>query len=417
MPIPLIGTLFSFLLIIGMASRKTPLHLAVISGTVLVGLSCGLTPVAVLAVAWQGLRDPATLELISVIALICISSYLLQRFQLLKRAVEDLDRLLPTTKLTIMLVPMLIGLLTVAGGAIISAPMVDQLGNRLQLEPHRRAAINLLYRHAGHFMFPFVPGIIMASQLGGFPATSLAALMSPVTLVLLLGGYFFLLRDITTEPPREDAASRRQHALADLAGFLLNASPILLPLLLSIVLGMKFTLALALGIALAVALIWWRQQKVAQELPPLQVIDLVMGLYEQRKLLFAATSIMIFRGMIISTNVLTPYIGSMLAAGIPLSLLAVVFPFLMGSSTGQIASAIGICWPILISPGFTGAKLPLAMLMYISGYLGYFFSPLHLCTVLTNGYFKVEISSSYKELAPIFIPLPPLMAALYFFFH
>ena len=426
MSLALIGTLAAFILIVYLASRKVPLYLCVLIGTLIVGLSCGYSPMQIAATVYSSLIDPATTNLLAVIALICISSYLLERFALLKRAVEALDRLLPSTKITIMLVPMLIGCLTVAGGAIISAPMVDQLGERLKLIPRRKAAINLLFRHAGHFMFPFTPGIIMAANLGGFRTTELAAMMSPITVALLIGGYLLLLRD-TTNVPRISAASPNR-PLQELGSFILNASPILLPLVLSIILGFDFTLSLSLGILLAVFLILSASRAAliepspdpsAQEtaIPSFRPLDLLRGLYVQRILLFSTAGIMIFRGMIVSTSVLTPFITGMLTSGVPLAFLAVLFPFLIGYSSGNISSAIGICWPLLIAPELAVPLVPLAMLMYIGGYLGYFFSPLHLCTVLTNGFFEVDIANSYRDLAPIFVPLPIIMALLYVIFH
>ena len=422
MSFALAGTLAAFVLITVLANRKVPLYLDVLIGTLVVGLSCGYGIMEMGTTVIQALQEPSTVELLSVIAMICISSYLLQRFGLLKLAVEALDRLLPSTKITIMLVPMLIGCLTVTGGAIISAPMVDALGDRLDIPPDKRSSINLLYRHAAHFMFPFVPGIILASSLGGFPATELALMMSPITIALVSLGYFFLLRTVPFTPE-----AKENHFVKDLFSFLLNASPILLPLLLSIGAGLNFILSLAIGSVVALLIIMTNQTgqsnaKVAtppvdSTAPPrLQFQDVFMGLYQQRMLLLTAASIMIFRGMITATNVLSPFISEMLARGIPLALLCAFFPFLIGYSTGQISSAIGICWPLIIPVGFTGYLVPLAMLMYCSGYLGYFFSPLHLCTVLSNGFFKVELSTTYRNLLPVFVPIPILMVVLYTLF-
>jgi len=419
MSFALVGTLAAFVLITVLANRKVPLYLDVLIGTLVVGLSCGYGIVEMGATVWQALQEPSTVELLSVIAMICISSYLLQRFGLLKRAVEALDRLLPSTKITIMLVPMLIGCLTVTGGAIISAPMVDALGDRLDIPPDKRSSINLLYRHAAHFMFPFVPGIILASSLGGFPATELALMMSPITIALVSLGYFFLLRTVPFTPEQ-----RENHFTQDLFSFLLNASPILLPLLLSIGVGLNFILSLAIGSGVALLIIFYNQMSQskadaptdAPTIPLLRFQDVFMGLYQQRMLLLTAASIMIFRGMITATNVLSPFISEMLARGIPLALLCAFFPFLIGYSTGQISSAIGICWPLIIPAGYAGYLVPLAMLMYCSGYLGYFFSPLHLCTVLSNGYFKVELSTTYRNLLPVFVPIPILMVVLYTLF-
>ena len=417
MSLALIGTLLAFVIIIVLVNKKVPLHLSVLIGTILVGFSCSYNPLQLLETMWLALIDQPTTELLSIIALICITSYLLQHFFLLKRAVEALDRLMPSTKLTIMLVPMLIGCLTVAGGAIISAPMVDQLGERLDLTPRKRAAINLLYRHGGHFMFPFVPGIILASQLGGFSGTELAAMMIPIAIALLVLGYFILLRGVASS----NSNDAKRDIMKDLGGFVINGSPILTPLVLSIGLGQPFILSLSIGVALAIVLVLYNQRKDAktfinEDVPPkIKPIDLVLGLYEQRKLLMTAASIMIFRGIIVATDVLRPFISDMQAQGIPLPLLSVLFPFLIGYSTGQISSAIGICWPLLIPAGFVGPVVPLAMLMYCSGYCGYFFSPLHLCTVLTNGYFKVNLSDTYRDLLPVFVPIPICMALLYWF--
>jgi len=164
----LIGALVAFALIIVMAGRKIALHVCLLTGTLIVGLSSGFNPLQIGRIMYEALLAPATVDLLCIIALICISSFLLQKFMLLRRAIEALDRLMPSTKLTIMLAPTLIGGITVTGGAIISAPIVDQLGERMQLQPRRRAAINLFFRHAGHFMLPFVPGIVMISNFSGF---------------------------------------------------------------------------------------------------------------------------------------------------------------------------------------------------------------------------------------------------------
>ncbi|MBZ2174998.1 DUF401 family protein [Schnuerera sp. xch1] len=50
-----------------------------------------------------------------------------------------------------MIIPAMIGVLIISGGALLSAPFIYNLGEEMELSPPRRAAINLVFRHIAMF--------------------------------------------------------------------------------------------------------------------------------------------------------------------------------------------------------------------------------------------------------------------------
>ena len=83
----------------------------------------------------------------------------------LDKMVQGLQGFLGNLKASIMVVPALVGSMPVLGGAAVSAPLVDKLGEGLHLSPDRKAAINLVFRHGMFFVFPFSPTDIYKSKI------------------------------------------------------------------------------------------------------------------------------------------------------------------------------------------------------------------------------------------------------------
>ncbi len=79
--------------------------------------------------------------------------------------IESLELMLKSAKITIMVAPALIGTLLVTGGALMSCPVVNNLGDRLDISNDRRASVNLIFRHAMYFIFPFGPTLYWLRSL------------------------------------------------------------------------------------------------------------------------------------------------------------------------------------------------------------------------------------------------------------
>jgi len=121
-------------------------------------------------------------------------------------------------------------------------------------------------------------------------------------------------------------------------------------------------------------------------------------------ILLALVGIMFFRYTIKEAGSVTLLFMGLREAGVPVLVLATVFPFLMGLISGAPSSGIGIGVPLVL-PLFSEPSLTVLGLIYFSIVTGYLLSPLHLCLVLTNAYYKSDLGKVYRILAPSILTL------------
>ena len=114
------GIAIAFIVITVLVQRKVPLGLSLMTGAAIVGLTSGEGPLTLLRVAFEALVEPTAVDLMLTLALLSVLGYIMQERGLLARMVELLQVVMRSTKLTIMLVPSIIGTLLVTGGAIMS---------------------------------------------------------------------------------------------------------------------------------------------------------------------------------------------------------------------------------------------------------------------------------------------------------
>ncbi|KAB3534818.1 DUF401 family protein [Alkaliphilus pronyensis] len=125
------------------------------------------------------LLEPTTLSLGSIIALITVLAYLMDKYFILDRMIIALEKILRSAKATILIAPALMGTLLVSGGALMSCPIVGSLGDRLNIANDKKATINLIFRHALYFVFPLSPAILLASEIGDFRVIDFIKLQFP----------------------------------------------------------------------------------------------------------------------------------------------------------------------------------------------------------------------------------------------
>ncbi len=88
-------------------------------------------------------------------------------------------------------------------------------------------------------------------------------------------------------------------------------------------------------------------------------------------------------------------------------LVPAIFSFVTGVNTTSIALSVPIIARIIdLTP-------PIASLLFVSAYISYIASPLHLCLIYSAKYYGVNITKSYKYLAPATITSLLLSTALY----
>jgi hypothetical protein len=115
------------------------------------------------------------------------------------------------------------------------------------------------------------------------------------------------------------------------------------------------------------------------------------------ELLLTVAIVMGFKKVLESSQVVHSISSFFLSSGIPLWLIAIFVPFLIGLTTGLTIAPIAIGFPVLI-PLFQNDPyfLNYMVLAFASGISGDLLSPFHLCLILTKDYFKADLKGIYR---------------------
>ena len=120
------------------------------------------------------------------------------------------------------------------------------------------------------------------------------------------------------------------------------------------------------------------------------------------KMIYMIAAILIFKGILANSNASVAVGQELVQMRIPLMLIVVTLPFLVGMSGGIVIAFVGSTLPILIplinSFGEASFLPAYVMLMLGCGFAGVMLSPLHLCFLLSNEYFHVSMGAAYKYL-------------------
>jgi len=287
------------------------------------------------------------------------------------------------------LLPAVIGLLPVAGGALMSAPMVEAEADKLGLDESKKTYINIWFRHAILPVYPISQFLILTAALTETSIDALIARQALVVTVMIIIGYFIGLRK--TQVAKTDNTEAEANPKANLKGLLYSFLPIIITIILAAALNVNIAIATLAGVITILII-------TKTKLTAFQKILKNKAIWE---VTLAAFGALLLRNVTLASgasDILGSALANMNLSGIiVLSIVPAVLGFLLGSPSGAVALSV----PILAE---TVTFIPKnASLLYISAYLGYLSAPTHLCLVFTAQYFKTSISKSYKYLIPSII--------------
>ncbi len=402
----------ALVVVILMSNKKVNLGIALTVGAVLVGIMAGKAPLWLAETIWGAVSSSFAVELALIIVMITILGHVMKELDVLQRMVAGFEGVLRSTKLTILIIPAVMGSFAVTGGALISCPIVDELGDRLSISNDKRAAINLIYRHIfGMFIFPFSASFIMASRLAEISAGSFIMMFLPITAFMLVAGYVIFLKGIKEPQKKPFKWIFYGQSVREL---LLYSSPIYTSLLMALALKIPFYASLAMGIILTMLIFKFLIEKS----PSYKVkggadygfADFARLAWKGIKpgMVAAVMGIMVFKGVIEGIEEIPEVLQALMDAGIPIEAVIVVFGWLVAFASSSTQGTIALLYPIILPLAETEAIKELyVMLIYMSGFMGYYVSPLHMCQVLTLQYFEVESKALYMNYKII---LPAAMA-------
>jgi integral membrane protein (TIGR00529 family) len=398
----LVKVLCVFALILGLNRVRFSLSVCLFTGAGLLGLWMNLRPDEVVQSALQSLTQAQTIILILLVGTILVISRLMKESRHLDRIVDGFAGLSGDCRAAGSVLPALIGLLPMPGGALFSAPMVQTALCRQTITGEQLTAINYWFRHIWEYWWPLYPGVVLAMALLEVDTWRFMAIMAPMTLVTALAGMIFLLRPIgkVVQYQRVISSSALRH-------FLWEIMPILIVVLVIVLLAglagllnltgihVKPSGAVSILPGLLASFIWvggvnhvsLRQLKAA-------ILD--RGLFS---LLLLVAAIMVFKGIMIDSRAVVAIRNELMAYGIPVILVIAITPFLSGLITGIAIGFVGTSFPLIIPLFPTHSHfdfLCYAALAYTFGFMGMMLSPVHLCFLVTKDYFKSNLLGSYR---------------------
>lgn len=375
------------LIILWGARNRIPDFITLGVSSVIVGLALRWSPGTIALTIVRTVFSGETLELAACVGLIRILGSVLQRYGTLETMASSLKRLLKSSRYTIMAVPALLGSLSAFGGAIISAPLVDTAGDRLGFSPTRKAAVNMVFRHSVFFLYPFSTTILFTATIARVSPVEIVGQLWPLGIIMFVTSYLRLVKN--SHEAVDPTPTTYSTALKE---FLVSSGPLSVPVVLTCALGVNLTIALAAGVIMAMAIsrksegfslnVIWKSVDYPS-------IATVLG-------------VMVFKAFVVQMDFLPVAMDSLSRRGVPLEVLAGVGIFLFAFVSGAIQTGIAVALPMLLAAAPTYEHILLyASFTYMIGFSAYLMSPLHLCQVLTNRYFKVDLAPVLREYWPV----------------
>jgi integral membrane protein (TIGR00529 family) len=400
-----------FIVVLLCIQKKLSLGNAFLLGTVLLSFLFGLKPLATVTSAFASITDPKTLAIAAVVSLILVLSSSMELAGQMQRMLKNFQGLVASPRLNLVIFPALIGLLPMPGGAVFSAPMVKELGTRSNLSEAQLSFVNYWFRHIWENWWPLYPGILLTTVITEISLLTVIAIMCPFTVVAVWLGYRSL-KGFGSLRPNND---RNTPML--LWPFINELLPILVVIFAGLGMGVVFSKLFpafllsketGLILALCLAIGWvWSQNSTSKK----QILATLAN-FQLLKMIYMIVCILIFKGVLTDSRAAAAISQELIQMHIPLVLIAVVLPFLVGMSSGIFIAFVGSSLPILLpliqSLGEIQYLPAYVMLILVSGYTGMLLSPMHLCLQLSNAYFGVGLVSVYRYL---WLPCIYLIAA------
>ncbi len=344
--------------------------------------------------------DLRTMSVVSATFGIMLMSQLYKETRVINDLSESLSRMIKNSKIVSSVLPAVIGFLPVAGGALMSAPLVDSEAEKLGLKPEKKAYVNIWFRHTIFPVYPISQVLIVTITLTGIAIPSIIMRQIPVVMVMIVVGYIIGFWKVSNPKNRENSGKKSLNS--QLKRFLVAFSPILATIVVVVCLdlsgfdlfkqGFDVLTATFIGLAVLIVISRPRPQVFAKPFKNWGIYGITSAAYGAL-LLYNITK----------TAGISGIFESLVASGtidvlLLLTIVPAVLGFLTGSPLGGISISISILAGIL-----TSFSPKTVALLYMSTYLGYLIAPTHLCFVFTADYFKCSLGKVYKYLIPSFL--------------
>jgi len=371
---------------------------------------------ALLALSWQEIPkiiystvDYSTFEgrlAISVVLAtfgIMLLSYLYKETGVINCLSESFGRIVKNSKVVLSVLPAVIGFLPVAGGALMSAPLVESEAAKLKLKPEKKAYVNLWFRHTIFPVYPLSQVLIVTAGLTATTVPSIIVRQIPVVIAMIIVGYLISFRKVP-KPTNEENARINSDVNSNLRSFFVAFSPILATIIAAVILdlvgfdlakqGFDVLIATFIGIIVLIAISKLSLQSFVKPLKNWGIYGITLAAYGALLL-----------GKVMRAIGIPKIFETFVSNGsVDVILLLTVIPAVLGVFTASALGGVSLSVPIFSGIITLSPNIPrTASLIYISAFLGYIIAPTHLCFTFTAEYFNCPLGKIYKYVIPSFL--------------
>lgn len=372
----------SFALIILLLRLRWNLGIVMLLASGVLGTLFSIGPLKQAGVLLRACTDTVTLNLLGGLVLIMILENIIRKKGLLSRMTGSLSRIARDRRVSMAVLPGVIGLLPSAGGAAFSAPLVREAAGDVQIQPERQALINYWFRHIWEYISPLYPGIILVSAVTNIPIDGLLLSQLPLPIAVIVVGALFCFKGIEKETTPADRLPD------DAKNLFVSLLPIIASIILVVFAKLDLFTAMALIVAALFAIYRYKPGEAAsaiRESISLNVILMVIG-------------VMVFKGMLEASGAIQALPLFFSRSSLPDSVIFFVLPFIVGLLTGITVAFVGSTFPIIVAMAGGRPDPSTISFAFASGFAGVMLSPTHLCFLLTVRYFNADLAATYRLL-------------------
>ncbi|HLP58001.1 MAG TPA: DUF401 family protein [Candidatus Deferrimicrobium sp.] len=341
----------------------------------------------------------STIQLLIITTMVLYIESVQKSRHMFDKLISSLNSMMRDTRVVAIVSPAIIGFLPLLGGALISAPLVDVSTKNLKLKPEFKTFINYWFRHIWEYVWPVYASLVLFQTLSGIPLKTIILYQAPFTVLNVITGLIVTLLYFKKHHIKREIPAEIHSFYWTVRNFFEGVWPLLLIIVLFFFLSvpLHITLPLVAGILTITA-----RMKIKE----------IFRMFFSRssgRIVMLVAAVMVFQRMIEISNAFTTLSQIGMSLGMVVAVIFLV-SFSMGFLTGVNTAFIAIAYPILLPliKNLPGSHfLPLSLYVFVIGFAGILVSPLHLCLVLTNEYFKSNLYKVYYYLL-----LPGIVLAL-----
>ncbi len=389
----------SLFIILAVNKFSKNLAVSILSGVVILAIWSGHTLISLLSLSFQKTVQIDSIMLMGIILSVIFLSSQMSKTKIMKELVMSI-RSRFSGRISMAILPAVIGLLPMPGGALFSAPLVDDCDDKKTVSPELKTGINYWFRHIWEYWWPLYPGVLLAVDIAEIEISRFILINFPLTLFAAGGGYFFLLRKIKIS--RKTAVKGHKNFFALIMPIIIAVSvytiiqifiPVIadiskyLPMLSGILCSMIF-----LQLQRPLGLSDWRKIVLSRKGLMLILIVALVQIYGT-----------VLSGEIPGGSTLIVSLKEELSTfGIPLASLIIFLPFICGLTTGITVGFVGTSFPVII--GLLGVNpeynilLSSVILAYGSGFTGVLLSPVHVCLIVSNEHYNTRLPGTLRKI-------------------